>query len=264
MIRALIVEDVPLVRQGIRLFLQDDEDIQVVGEASHGPEAVTRIAELRPDLVFLDVQMPGFDGFEVLARSSQHSPRAVIFITAHADYALRAFENNAVSYLLKPIDPLRFAEVVGRAKLLLRPAEAQADASLAASAPERELASRPAEGVVSAQVDDDRRLTRLLIKQAERFLLVKVADIDWISATGEYATLHTRAGSWLLRTSLSDLAERLDRNQFTRIHRCTIVNLDRIREIQPRSHGDCDVLLEDGHVLRLSRNYRDSVFSKGA
>jgi two-component system, LytTR family, response regulator len=262
MIRALIVEDVPLVRRGIRLFLQNEKDIEVVGEAGDGPEAVARIAELRPDLVFLDVQMPGFDGFEVLARSTEHYPRAVIFITAHADYALRAFENNAVSYLLKPIDPARFAEVLGRARLLLRPTGADTEPGDEAAL--RRHSSNPDGGVLSAQMDADRRLTRLLVKQADRFVLIKTEEIDWISATGEYASLHTGRGSWLLRMSLAELAERLDEDQFARIHRCTIVNLDRIREIQPRSHGDCDVVLEGGNVLRLSRNYRDAVFSKGA
>ncbi len=262
MIRALIVEDVPLVRKGIRLFLQNEKDIEVVGEACDGPEAVARIAELQPDLVFLDVQMPGFDGFEVLARLSEHPPRAVIFITAHADYALRAFENNAVSYLLKPIDPARFAAVVDRARLLLRPTDL--DPQLTAAAVQDRSAGTVVEGVLSAQMDADRRLTRLLVKQADRFVLVKAEEIDWICATGEYASLHTARGSWLVRMSLSELAERLDENQFARIHRCTIVNLDRIREIQPRSHGDCDVVLSGGNVLRLSRSYRDSVFSKGA
>lgn len=262
MIRALIVEDVPLVRKGIRLFLRTEKDVEIVGEACDGPEAVTMIEALRPDLVFLDVQMPGFDGFEVLERSQQYHPRAVIFITAHADYAMRAFENNAVSYLLKPIEPGRFAEVVNRARLLLLRNSAT-DASAPAGRSDGPLSGNHLEGVVSAQMDTNRRLTRLLVKRADRFLLLKVQEIDWISATGEYATLHTRRGSWLLRMSLSQLAERLDDNQFARIHRCSIVNLDRILEIQPRSHGDCDVVLENGHILRLSRNYRDEVFAKG-
>jgi two-component system LytT family response regulator len=262
MMRALIVEDVPLVRKGIRLFLEDEKDVEVVGEACDGPEAVTQIQALRPDLLFLDVQMPGFDGFEVLERSKGYTPGAVIFITAHADYALRAFENNAVSYLLKPIDRARFAEVVHRARLVLRPLSADAEAMQHSA--DRPGAVAAEDSVLSAQLDGDRRLTRLLVKHADRFLLVKTEEIDWIGATGEYATLYTARGSWLLRMSLSELAGRLDENQFTRIHRGTIVNLDRIREIQPRSHGDCDVLLENGSVLRLSRSYRDMVFAKGA
>jgi two-component system LytT family response regulator len=262
MIRALIVEDVPLVRKGVRLFLQMEKDVEVVGEACDGPEAVAQIEALRPDLVFLDVQMPGFDGFEVLDRSREYQPRAVIFITAHAHYAMRAFENNAVSYLLKPIDPVRFSEVVDRARLLLR--DSTTDAPVPARGSDNPISSHPDEGgVVSAQMDANRRLTRLLVKHADRFLLIKTQEIDWISATGEYATLHTKRGSWLLRMSLLELAERLDEKQFTRIHRCTIVNLDRILEIQPRSHGDCDVVLDRGNVLRLSRSYRDHVFARG-
>jgi two-component system LytT family response regulator len=236
MIRALIVEDIPLVRKGIRLFLEEERDIEIVGEACDGPDAVAQIAALQPDLVFLDVQMPGFDGFEVLERSKERRPKAVIFITAHGDYALRAFDHDAVSYLLKPIDPRRFTEVLQRARSAL---------------------------LQSSSPTPDKRLTRLVVKQGDHFRLIPTQDVDWIAATGEYSRLHTRQGAWLLRIALSELAERLDPEQFTRIHRCTIVNLDRIREIQPRSHGDCDVLLQDGNTLRMSRSYRDIVLARG-
>jgi two-component system LytT family response regulator len=261
MIRALIVEDAPLVRKGIRHFLREDKDIEVVGEACDGPDAVAQIDALHPDLVFLDIQMPGFDGFEVLSRSKDVNIPAVIFITAHSDYAMRAFDSSAISYLLKPIDPVRFSESVHRSRLLL-------SALKTAAAAGRNDADPPSDkiqgGVVSARLDSRRRLSRLLIRHADRFLLIKVEEIDWISATGEYASLHTQRGSWLLRMSLSELSERLDPNQFARIHRAAIVNLDRIQEIQPRSHGDCDVILIDGSQLRLSRNYRESLFARGA
>lgn len=261
MIRALIVEDAPLVRQGIRLFLEEERDIEVVGEACDGPDAVVQIGAHRPDLVFMDIQMPGFDGFEVLSRCQEASLRAVVFITAHADYAMRAFDNNAVSYLLKPIEPARFREVVGRARQLLRPGRLASqdsdEADVTAS-----LVPAGREAALSAQLDSNRHLARVLVKHGDRFLLVRTEEIDWIAATGEYASLHTKKGTWLLRMSLSELAERLDESRFARIHRCTIVNLDRVREIQPRSHGDCDVILDDGRELRLSRNYRDSVFAR--
>lgn len=261
MIRALIVEDAPLMRKGIRLFLKDESDLEVVGEAGDGPEAVAQIAALRPDLIFLDVQMPGFDGFEVLERSRETAVRAVIFITAHADYAMRAFDNNAVSYLLKPVDPTRFREVLQRARMLLHSSVPLAESAQLtdAAVPQR----KGVESVLTAQMDSNRRLTRMLVRHGSRFLLIKTEEIDWINATGEYAGLHTRRGSWLLRMSLSELAERLDSSQFARIHRCTIVNLDRVKEIQPRSHGDCDVILHDDTQLRMSRNYRECVFSHG-
>jgi two-component system, LytTR family, response regulator len=251
MIRALIVDDSPLARKGIRLFLEDEADIEVVGEAGDGPDAVAQIAAHLPDLVFMDIQMPGFDAFEVLERSRLKDLRAVIFITAHADYALRAFDSDAVGYLLKPIDPARFRATVQRARLMLR----QPDAAETGAGKTLQVA-------LSAQLDLGRRLSRVLVRHGGRFLLIKTEEIDWIEASGEYASLHTGRGTWLLRIPLSELAGRLDENQFARIHRCTIVNLDRVREIQPRSHGDCDVIMHDGNQLRLSRNYRESVFAR--
>lgn len=262
MIRALIVEDAPLVRQGIRLFLQSERDIEVVGEAVDGPDAVAQIGAHRPDLVFLDIQMPGFDGFEVLSRCQEANLRAVIFITAHADYALRAFDNNAVSYLLKPIEQPRFREVVERARRLLREPSQLGPQERRPPTGATGMALPAQEAALSAQLDANKHLVRVLVKHGERFLVIKTAEIDWITATGEYACLHTKRGKWLLRMSLSELAERLDENRFARIHRCTIVNLDRVIELQSLSHGDCEVILDDGSALRLSRNYRDGVFPK--
>jgi two-component system LytT family response regulator len=260
MIRALIVEDSPLARQGIRLYLQEEPDIVVVGEAADGPEAVTNILALRPDLVFLDVNMPGFGGFDVLERTREANVRAVIFVTAHADYALEAFHNDAVSYLLKPINPQRFAQAVQRARLLLRstgePGEAVAQAGGVAPA------NGQSGGIVGAQLDSSRYLSRLLVRHADRFLLLRTEEIQWISSANEYATLHTARGDWLLRMPITELAARLDPGQFARIHRGTIVNLDRVREIQPRSHGDYDVVLEGGTELRLSRSYRAGIFGR--
>lgn len=261
MIRALIVEDAPIVRKGVRLLLAEEKDIEIVGEACDGPDAVAQIRELRPDLLFLDVRMPGFDGFEVLERSKESRIRALIFITAHADYAMRAFQHDAVSYLLKPIDPARFREVVNRARLLLREPKAE-------NVPDSELTDvaafegRPADTIVGREIGNDRFMTRMLVKQGDRFLMVKTEEINWIAATGEYATLHTGRGSWLIRAPLSELEESLNPALFARIHRGTIINLDRVREIQPRSHGDCDVVLQDGQQLRLSRSYRDKIFPK--
>jgi len=260
MIRALIVEDAPRLRSGIRLYLQDEQDVEIVGEAGDGPDAVEHINNLRPDLVFLDVQLPGFDGFEVLSRAHIDSRRcAIVFITAYADYALRAFECNAVSYLLKPFDGRRFAEVVDRARLFLK--SSHEDGSRAPESSDV-TPEAPAEELLGTQLNGHQQLTRILVRHADRFLLIKVEEIDWIAATGEYATVHTARGSWLLRTSLTELALRLDERQFARIHRGTIVNLDRVAEIQPRGHGDCDVRLQSGRILRLSRGYRDNVFPK--
>jgi two-component system LytT family response regulator len=260
LIRGLIVEDAPIVRRGIRLLLQEERDVEVVGEAGDGPEAVTQIMELRPDLLFLDIQMPGFDGFEVLERTSSTHLCPVIFITAHADYALRAFDANALSYLLKPIDPSRFREIIQRARSLFgdeRALEANHQCL------DRMLSKPPGAPTLSGREYCESPVSRLLVKQGDRFLLLKAEEIDWIASSGEYATLHARKTSFLVRVALSELAEKLDKHHFVRIHRSTIVNLDRVREIQPRSHGDCDVVLHDGTQLRLSRSFRDNVLAHG-
>jgi len=254
MIRCLIVEDAPIVRKGIRLLLEGEPDIEVVGEAGDGPEAVTQIGALHPELLFLDIQMPGFDGFEVLERTSGDHLCAVVFITAYADYALRAFDVNALSYLLKPLNPTRFREVVHRARTLLGDAQAlEANHErLSRILPKPTLL----EGI---PLSNPAPVSRLVVKDGERYLLVKTEEIDWIASVGEYASLRARKSSYLIRMAISDLEASLDSRQFVRIHRSTIVNLDRVREVQPRSHGDYDVLMEDGTVLRLSRTYRDNL-----
>ena len=253
MIRCLIVEDAPIVRKGIRLLLDRERDIEVVGEAGDGPEAVAQIMALRPDLLFLDIQMPGFDGFEVLERTSRDHLCAVVFITAYADYALRAFDANALSYLLKPVNPARFREVVERARTLLSDGQELEANHERLSRILPKPTSTDGAGTTAAPV------TRLVVKDGERYLLVKTEEIDWIASVGEYASLRARKTSFLIRMALSDLEASLDSRQFARIHRSTIINLDRVREVQPRSHGDYDVLMEDGTVLRLSRTYRDNL-----
>ncbi|HVW69907.1 MAG TPA: response regulator [Steroidobacteraceae bacterium] len=257
MIRSLIVEDAPIVRKGIRLLLQDEPDIEIIGEAGDGPEAVEQITTLQPDLVFLDIQMPGFDGFEVLERTSRHHLCAVVFITAYADYAMRAFDVNALSYLLKPINPARFKSVLQRARTLL------SDGKELESSHQRlgQILPRP-QAAEAASVSLESPAARLVVKDGDRFLLLKVDEIDWITSIGEYANVHARKTSYLIRTALSELARRLDIRQFVRIHRSTIINLDRVSEIQPRSHGDCDVVMHDGTVLRLSRSYRENLLAQ--
>jgi two-component system LytT family response regulator len=213
---------------------------------------------LRPDLVFLDIQMPGFDGFEVLERTSRDHLCAVVFITAYADYALRAFDVNALSYLLKPINPARFREVLQRARTLL------SDGQELEANHERlsRILPKPTPLNAVAPPGVGVPLTRVVVKDGDRFLLVKTEEIDWIGSVGEYANLHARKTSFLIRMAISQLEERLDGRQFVRIHRSTIINLERVREIQPRSHGDCDVFMQDGTVLRLSRTYRDNLLSQ--
>jgi two-component system LytT family response regulator len=233
MIRTVIVDDAPLVREGIRLLLEPEKDVEIVGEAADGPAAVTTITRLRPDLMFLDVQMPNLNGFEVLDQAA--SPTcAVIFVTAYDDYALRAFEANAIGYLLKPITPKLFQSAMQRARQLLSGAQSAGDAGKA--------------GV--------RRLPRLVVKDHGRFVLLRPDEVDWITSAGDYVEYHSRGRCFLVRQTVSELEETLDPGMFVRIHRTTIVNVDRIQEIEALPQGDFAVKLSDRTTLRLSRSYR--------
>lgn len=228
MIRALIIDDEPLARRGIRLRLAEHADIEVVGEAEDGPAAVRMITGLLPDLIFLDVQMPGMSGFDVLTEIADVHLPVIVFVTAYDQHAVRAFEVRAIDYLLKPLEKKRFDESLQRAR--------------------RELAEgkRPAAELLP---------TRLTVRKGDRYLLVKIEDIDWLEAAGNYVEVHARGADYLIRSTLASLERRLDAKQFVRIHRSTIVNVDRVAEIRSDAHGDFDVTLTGGKVLRMTRNY---------
>ena len=270
-IRTVLVDDEPLAREGLRVRLEREDDIEIVGEADDGQSAVDAILSLRPDLVFLDVQMPGFDGFEVVSRiASTHLP-TIVFVTAYDRYALRAFEVHALDYVLKPIAHRRFQEALRRARHELTRRERDAtpsveangardDDSLAAVADrlrrlldEREGGS----GSPVVAIDGPRYAVRFTVRDGERYVLVRAADIDWAEASANYVRLHVGPRTYQMRTTMSDLERQLDPVQFTRIHRSAIVNLDRIREIRPEWHGEYEVALTTGTTLRLSRGYRD-------
>jgi two-component system LytT family response regulator len=269
-IRTVLVDDEPLAREGLRVRLGREEDIEIVGEAGDGQSAVDAILSLRPDLVFLDVQMPGFDGFDVVSRiASTHLP-TIVFVTAYDRYALRAFEVHALDYLLKPIAHRRFQEALRRARHELASRERNAapspegtvdNVSLAAVAErlrrlldEREAgaAARP-----SGPGDGPRYAVRFTVRDGERYVLLRASDVDWAEASANYVRLHVGPRTYQLRTTMSDLERQLDPVQFTRIHRSAIVNLDRVREIRPEWHGEYEVALTTGTTLRLSRGYRD-------
>jgi two-component system LytT family response regulator len=243
-IRTLIVDDEPLARQRVRALLEGEPDVEVVGECGDGRRAAAAIAELKPDLVFLDVQMPHLDGFGVLdAVRADHLP-AVVFVTAYDRYALRAFEVHALDYLLKPFDRERFHKALGRARAQLR-REPGADVS------RRLLALL--EDVQGAR----KGLERLVIKSGGRVCFVRTDEIDWVEAAGNYLRLHVGGEVHLLRETMNRLEARLDPARFLRIHRSTMVNIERIQELQPTFHGEHVVLLRDGTELTLSRGYRD-------
>lgn len=240
-IRALIVDDEPPARRKVRRFLESEGEIEVIGEAGDGPAAIAAIREGRPDLVFLDIQMPGADGFEVIEPLGDACPH-IIFITAFHEHAVRAFDVEAVDYLLKPFDAERFQVAVGRAKGRIRRNEPGLSP---------ETLQRLLEGVRGGAP-----LERILVKREDRSFFVAVAEIDWVEAADNYVKLHTRRGSHLVRGTLAGLEGRLDPSRFVRISRSAIVNLERIAELRPWSHGDRIAVLRDGTELTLSRRYR--------
>jgi two-component system, LytTR family, response regulator len=237
--RVLLVDDEPPARAKLRRFIEDDGRMRIVGEAGDGVEAVQAIESLTPDIVFLDIQMPELDGFGVLDAVDVERMPHIVFVTAHDQHALRAFEVRALDYLLKPVDRDRFGEALDR--VLERYGTAPGDARTV-------LAELPAER---------RRLERFLVRSRGRMLLVPVERVDWIGAAANYAELHVGSESHLVRGTLSEIEERLPAGRFARIHRSAIVNLDRVRELHGWSHGDMMVELHDGTRLRLSRRYRD-------
>jgi two-component system LytT family response regulator len=225
-IRALIVDDEPPARRNVSLLLQRDPEIEIAGECGSGKDAIMAIRNVRPDLVFLDVQMPECDGFDVLEMLGNAIPTAIVFITAYDQYALRAFESGALDYLLKPFNNARFERALARAKEKIRSTH-------------------------SAQRPD-----RLVIKTSGAVSFVRISDIDWIEAEDYYARLHVGATSRLIRRSLADLEQELDRESFCRIHRSAIVNTNRIKTLKLNSEGEYNVILENGTEVRLSRRYK--------
>jgi len=226
-IRALIVDDEPLARSNLAVLLRTDPEIGIVGECGSGAEALSEIRVANPDLLFLDVQMPECDGFDVLELLGTDLPPAIVFVTAYDQYALRAFEAGALDYLLKPFDNPRFDLALSRAKQRIRLGR-----------------------------DRTQRLERVAIKNAGQVCFVKIADIDWIEAADYYACLHVGPKSHLLRRSLSDLEQDLDRNVFCRVHRSSIVNLEQVRGLKLGEDGEYQVQLDNGATVRLSRRYR--------
>lgn len=245
-VRALIIDDEPLARMRIRDLLASDPRVEVVGEARHGREAVAAIRHKKPGLVFLDVQMPGLDGFEVVREVGAERMPHIIFVTAYDQYALQAFEVHALDYLLKPFDEERFRTALDRA-LRYIPLEDRAD-EMAAKL--KELLHSTKSGVPSSYPD------RFLVKSRGRIQFLRPGDVEWAEAAGNYVILHSGREEHVLRETMKDFERKLDPRLFIRIHRSSIVNLDAVRELQPLFHGEYAVLLKSGGRLTLSRTYR--------
>ncbi len=252
LIRTIIVDDEPTARRGIRLMLKGDAMIEIVGEASNGLDAVELIEREQPDLVFLDVQMPGCDGFQVLEKVANKAHPAVIFVTAYDVHALHAFEVNAIDYLLKPYDDARFEEALNRVKKTVRQASVESDNSRLNQLLEF-MQSRMAGGKTVPETD------RVLVKSSGDIYFLKAEEIDWIEAEGDYMKFHTGEKSHLMRETMARLEERLDPKRFIRIHRSTIVNIDRLQKLSPSFGGEYAVILEDGTKLKLSRGYHERI-----
>jgi two-component system, LytTR family, response regulator len=246
--RVIIVDDEELARRGIRTRLQRSGDVEIVAECSNGREAIEAIRRASPDLVFLDVQMPGKTGFDVVEAIGWDAFPHVIFVTAHDRYALRAFEVNALDYLLKPIDDERFDIAFQRAReSLARDRDSDFGRRLAAVIGD----AKPGKS--------DGRTDRLVVRSGGRVVFVKISEIDWVEATGDYVTLHVGNKSWLLRETITAMERKLEPNGFTRIHRSTLVNLERVGEMRALDNGEYRVLLRDGTELKASRTYRNAL-----
>lgn len=255
----LVVDDEPLAREGVRVLLEADDTIEVVGEASSGREAVEALRELRPDIVFLDVQMPQMNGFEVLERVDLDPLPVVVFVTAYDEFAIQAFEVHAMDYLLKPFDDERFDRALQRARQQVRRRE---DSDLADRLG-RMLASR-GRGEVGADrggEEADGALERLVVRSSGRVSFVDVEDLVWVEAAGDYVRLHTETGSVLMRETMKAMEQGLDPETFVRIHRSTIVRVSRIREIRSNGNGRFHLVLRDGTERSVSTTGRDRLES---
>ena len=245
-IRTLIVDDEPLARERLAGLLRAESDIEIVGQCRDGEEGVKAILEQTPDLVFLDIQMPQMNGFEVIEAVGAEKMPLVIFVTAHDQHALRAFQVRALDYLLKPFDRDRLRDALQRARKQV----------------EREDGGEIGRRLLALVKDlrrDQPRTDRLVVKSGGRLFFLRADEIDWVEAAGNYVRLHVGSTSYLLRETMNAIEGRLDPEKFFRIHRCRIVNMERIQELQPWLNGEYAVLLRTGTRLTLSRGYREKL-----
>ncbi|HEU4386898.1 MAG TPA: LytTR family DNA-binding domain-containing protein [Blastocatellia bacterium] len=243
-IRTLIVDDESIARDRVRRFLGSEPDIEIAGECGNGLEAVQAIRSLTPDLVFLDIQMPEMNGFEVLKTIGGDNLPAVVFVTAYDQFAIKAFEVHALDYLLKPFNKDRLRRAV-------RHAREQIKHGRSGSVDDRLLA------LLQDIKDGQKYLERLVVKSSGRVYFLKTGEIDWVEASGNYVTLHVGRETHLLRDTMNSLEGKLDPAAFLRIHRSRLINIDRIKELHPLFNGDYTVVLRDGTELTMSRTHRD-------
>lgn len=263
-IRTILVDDESLAIQGLELRLQVHEDVEIVDRCMNGREAIRSIKTHKPDLVFLDIQMPGFDGFSVVQGLMEVEPPLFVFVTAYSDHAIRAFEAQAVDYLMKPVEESRLADTLQRVRQRLAERRGVEEVEklkevLAEVAPE--AAENLAETMAETEENPSaNRFEKLInIKDRGQIFRVDVDTIERIDAAGDYMVIYTGENNLVLRETMKDLEKRLDPRRFQRVHRSTIVNLDLVRQVKPHTNGECFLVLESGAQVKVSRSYRDVV-----
>jgi two-component system LytT family response regulator len=265
-IRTILVDDEPLARRGLELRLQDAPDITIVRQCANGREAIAAIAEDAPDLMFLDIQMPGLSGLDVVAQVPQESMPMIVFVTAFDRYAIKAFEAHALDYLLKPVDDARLAAALERVRAQWQQKQAVAQreqllALLADLKGKGEIAPDAFAALASGTEKPAARrfATMLPIRSGRETIRLDVSTIDWIDAAGDYMCLHAAGQTHVLRATMKELEDMLDPVVFQRVHRSTIVNLARVRSLRPHLNGECFLKLQSGQEIKLSRSFRDKV-----
>jgi len=258
-IRTIIVDDEKLAIQGLQLRLEAFDDIEVIDTCANGREAIRKIKTERPDLVFLDIEMPGFDGFSVVKGVMEIEPPLFVFVTAYQEHAIRAFEANAVNYLMKPVDVDKLADTIERVRVRLTEKHS-AEEALNLMNVLAEVAPNAAEEFAETDVDTAERFEKLInVKDRGQIFRVEVGSIEHIEAAGDYMCIYTGDNSLILRETMKDLERRLDPRKFQRVHRSTIVNLDQVRQVKPHTNGECFLVLASGAEVKVSRSYRDVV-----
>ncbi|WP_454886491.1 LytR/AlgR family response regulator transcription factor [Sphingomonas oryzagri] len=261
-IRTILVDDEPLAIQGLQLRLQRHDDVEIIDTCLNGREAIRSIKTHKPDLVFLDIQMPGFDGFSVIQGLMEVEPPLFVFVTAYQDHAIRAFEAQAMDYLMKPVEEDRLADTLERVRQRLTERKGVEEAgrlkeALAEHAPE--AAEAMEDGVVDDGPSASRYEKLINIKDRGQIFRVDVDSIERIDAAGDYMCIYTGDNTLILRETMKFLEKRLDPRRFQRVHRSTIVNLDLVRQVKPHTNGECFLVLESGAQVKVSRSYKDVV-----
>ena len=259
-IRTLLVDDEKLAIQGLQLRLEPFDDVEIIDTCQNGREAIRAIKTQKPDLVFLDIQMPGFDGFSVVQGVMDVEPPLFVFVTAFEEHAIRAFDANAVNYLMKPVDEDKLADTIERVRNRLAEKKSSEEAEKLKNVLS-EVAPEAAEEFTSAEdMESAGRFEKLInIKDRGQIFRVEVGTIEHIEAAGDYMIISTGDNSLVLRETMKDLERRLDPRKFQRVHRSTIVNLDQVRQVKPHTNGECFLVLESGAEVKVSRSYRDVV-----